>query len=178
MSLNSRLQPTKIIGQRKTFYRQRIAESSCASKETVDIDILVPSRNVDRKIIQSIRMMRRPPSRKGKWSQLSQFWRISTKVMPNIARRPPPDFLKEGDRNFRLPPQRWGIWKIKRRGGSMVLVQVFLKKKGGGGGGGWHFSYLIFLRFIILTFRNYFTLCKIALCIFRKIIFFYHHNIP
>ena len=88
MSLNSRLQPTKIIGQRKTFYRQRIAESSCTSKETVAIDVLVPSRNVDRKIIQSIRIMRRPPSRKGNWSQLSQLWRISTKVMPNIARTP------------------------------------------------------------------------------------------
>ena len=88
MSLNSRLQPTKIIGQRKTFYRQRIAESSCTSKETVAKDVLVPSRNVDRKIIQSIRIMRRPPSRKGNWSQLSQLWRISTKVMPNIARTP------------------------------------------------------------------------------------------
>ena len=31
-----------IIGQRKAFYRQRIPESSCARKETVDIDILEP----------------------------------------------------------------------------------------------------------------------------------------
>ena len=60
MSVNSRLQTTKIIGQRKTFYKQRIPKSSCASKETVDIDILVPSRNVDTKIIQSIRIMSRP----------------------------------------------------------------------------------------------------------------------
>ena len=143
MSLNSRLQPTKIIGQRKTFYRQRIAESSCTSKETVAKDVLVPSRNVDRKIIQSIRIMRRPPSRKGNWSQLSQLWRISTKVMPNIARTPPlpppphhHHFLKEGDRNFRLPPQRLGIWKIKRGAESMALGQVFLKKGGGGWGQG------------------------------------------
>ena len=31
---------TKIIGQRKAFYRQRIPGCSCARKETVDIDIL------------------------------------------------------------------------------------------------------------------------------------------
>ena len=67
---------------------------------------------------------------------------------------PPPFFLKGG------------IWKIKKGGGSMVQGQVFLK-----GGGSWHFSYLIFLRFIIFTFRNYFALCKIVLCIWRKIIF-------
>ena len=73
MSVNSRLKPTKIIDQKKTFYRQRIPESSCARKETVDIDILVTSRNGDRKIMQSIRIMSRPPSRKRKWNQLSQF---------------------------------------------------------------------------------------------------------
>ena len=45
ISVNSRLKATKIIGQRKAFYRQRIPESSCARKTTVDIDILVTSRN-------------------------------------------------------------------------------------------------------------------------------------
>ena len=40
MSVHSRHKGTKIIGQRKTFYRQRIPESTCAKKETVDIDIL------------------------------------------------------------------------------------------------------------------------------------------
>ena len=69
----SRLQVTKIIGQGKTFYRQTIPESSCASKETVDIDIFVPSQNVDRKIMQSIRIMSRPPSTKKNWNQLSRF---------------------------------------------------------------------------------------------------------
>ena len=54
MSVNSGLKATKIIGQRKVFYRQRIPESSCARKETVDIDILVTSRNGDRKIMQSV----------------------------------------------------------------------------------------------------------------------------
>ena len=49
MSVNSGLKATKIIGQRKAFYRQRIPESSCARKETADIDILVTYRNGDRK---------------------------------------------------------------------------------------------------------------------------------
>ena len=65
MSVNSRLKTTKIIGQRKAFYRQRIPESSCARKETVDIDILLTSGNCDRNIMQSIRMTSRRPSRIG-----------------------------------------------------------------------------------------------------------------
>ena len=36
----------------KAFNRKRIPESSCARKQTVDIDILVTSRNGDRKIMQ------------------------------------------------------------------------------------------------------------------------------
>ena len=68
MSVNS-----KIIGQRKALHRQRIPESSCAGKETVDIDTLVKSRNGHRKIMQSIRITSRPPSRKRMWNQLSQF---------------------------------------------------------------------------------------------------------
>ena len=55
----------------KAFYRQRIPGSSCERKETVDI--LVTSRNGDRKIMQSIRITSRPPSKKRKWNQLSQF---------------------------------------------------------------------------------------------------------
>ena len=54
MSANSRLKAIQIIGQRKTFNRQTIPESSCAKKETVDIDIIVTSRNGDRKIMQYI----------------------------------------------------------------------------------------------------------------------------
>ena len=54
------------------FYRHRIPQPNCARKET-DIDILVTSRNGDRKIMQSIRITSRPPSRKRKWNQLSQF---------------------------------------------------------------------------------------------------------
>ena len=66
MSINSRLRTTKTIDQKKAFYRQRIPEFSCARKETVDIDILVTSRNGDRKIMQSVRITSRPPLRKGK----------------------------------------------------------------------------------------------------------------
>ena len=49
MSVNSRLYATKIISQSKAFSRQRIPKFSCARKETVDIDILVKSRNRDKK---------------------------------------------------------------------------------------------------------------------------------
>ena len=51
------------VGQRKAFYRQRIPESSCTRKGTVD-RILVTSRNRDRKIMQSIRIRGRSPSTK------------------------------------------------------------------------------------------------------------------
>ena len=82
MSVNSRLKATKIIGQRKAFYRQRIPEFSCARKETVVIDILVTSGNGDRKIMQCIRITSRPPSRIRKWNQLSQFRLTSFKKIP------------------------------------------------------------------------------------------------
>ena len=36
MSVNSWFKSSKIIGQRKTFYKKRIPESSCAGKETAD----------------------------------------------------------------------------------------------------------------------------------------------
>ena len=49
MSVSSRLKATQIIRQINTFFRQRIPESSCARKETIDIDILVISRSGDRK---------------------------------------------------------------------------------------------------------------------------------
>ena len=51
----------------------------------------------------------------------------------------------------------------------MVQGQVLSK------GGDWHFSNLIFSSFIIFIFRNDFTLSKIVLCIWRKIVFC-HHN--
>ena len=79
LQLNSRLRANKIIGQKKVFYRQRIPQYSYARKETVDIDILVTSRNGDRKIIKT---MCRDHSRIKKWNQLSQFRQTTTKVTP------------------------------------------------------------------------------------------------
>ena len=73
MSVNSRLKATKIIGQRKGLYRQRIPESSCMRKETVDIGIIETSRNGGRKKMQSFRITSGPPLRKKKWNYLSQF---------------------------------------------------------------------------------------------------------
>ena len=63
----------EIISQGKAFYRQRIPESSYVRKETVDIGILVKSRNGDRRIMSSILIASRPPLRMRKWNQLSQF---------------------------------------------------------------------------------------------------------
>ena len=127
MPVNSKLKTTKIIGQRKAFYRQRIPESSCARKETVNIDILVISRNGHRKIMQFIRT-NRPPSRKRKWNQLSQFWRISVKVIPTIARTtsPPPSplFLKEGGSKFWLPATNRGKSEKLKKG-----VEVWCRGK-------------------------------------------------
>ena len=54
-------------------HRQRIQGSNRARKETVDIVIHVTPRNVDRKIMQSIRITSKTLWRKRKWNQLSQF---------------------------------------------------------------------------------------------------------
>ena len=56
VSVNSRLKAISIIGQRKTFCRQRIVESSCMKKETVDSMYSHPCniKNGDRKIMKSI----------------------------------------------------------------------------------------------------------------------------
>ena len=63
---------------RKAFYRQRIPESSYASKETVDIDILVTSRYGDTKIMQSIRITSRLP-----WEKRSgTIWASSDEHLP------------------------------------------------------------------------------------------------
>ena len=57
-------------------------EETCVRKETVDVHIRVTPRNGDWKIMQPIKRTSRFPSRKTKRNQLSQFWRISTKVIP------------------------------------------------------------------------------------------------
>ena len=45
------------------FILKAIPGSSCARKEAVDIDMLITSRNDDRKIMESIEIISRPPSR-------------------------------------------------------------------------------------------------------------------
>ena len=103
MSVNSRLKATKIIGESKAFYRQRILGSSYARKEIADKDILVTSRNGDRKIMQSIRITSRPPSRIRKWNQLSHFRCI-------------PKFLGSGRKSWTLDSGLWtlevGLWTL------------------------------------------------------------------
>ena len=47
---------------KKNICRQRIPESICTRKETIDIDILVTSRNGDRNMIPSIKITSGPPA--------------------------------------------------------------------------------------------------------------------
>ena len=106
----------------------------------------------------------------------SFFWQISHSyafpacLFSFIVRSPllPPPLFKGGKVNLDWGNQskfREGIWKIMYEAGAGLLKR----------GWGWHFSYLICSRFIIFTSRNYYTLCKIVLCIWRKTIFFCHH---
>ena len=73
---------------------------------------------------------------------------------------------KRGGSKFQLPLWEGGakggeIETLKNVGGSIVQGQVFLKDRVC-----WHFSYLIFSRSIVFTFRNYITLhCRIVLSI-------------
>ena len=113
------------------------------------------------------------------WST-KYFWKLHLEVtLHSLDLSPPPPpaapLFKGGGGKFWLPSPEGATWKLKKGGGSILQGQVLLKGWGREGGG-WHFSYLIFSRCIIFTFRNYFTLCKIVLCIWRKIIFFCHHN--
>ena len=62
------------------------------------------------------------------------------------------------------------IWKIFKSGWKYGARAGLLKKRP------WNFCYLIFSRFIVFTLRNYFTLCKIVLCIWRKMLFFCQHD--
>ena len=64
----SRLKATKTI-KRKAFCRQRIPESTCAKEESVDMDILITSKNGDRRIMQSVRIVSGPVTRKRKGIQ-------------------------------------------------------------------------------------------------------------
>ena len=92
-----------------------------------------------------------------KGSEYSRIPSISYFIVQNSP--PPAPFLKGGSE------------KKLKRGWNYGARAGLLKM------GDCRFSYLIFSRFIIFTFRNYFTLCKILLCISRNIISFCHHNL-
>ena len=60
VSINSRAKAIQIIGQTKAFYSQIIPESRCVRKKTLELDILITSKNGDRKIMQSVRITSAP----------------------------------------------------------------------------------------------------------------------
>ena len=110
-----------------------------------------------------------------KFVQLNCIWQSVVYIMllfafgiKMIIVRSPPLFSKGGGSKFWLPPTEGGIWKIKEGGGNMVQGQVFLKAEG---------RPTLFLSNFFevyhFAFRNYFTLCKIVLRIWREIIFFF-----
>ena len=69
-------------------------------------------------------------------------------------------------------------WKYGAWAGLHVSACVFVGGGGEGEGAGWLqlnlFSFSS--RFINFMFRDYFTLCKIVLCIWKKIFFSCYHN--
>ena len=82
-----------------------------------------------------------------------------------------PLFLKEGGDKFwlTLPKQgEGGSQKLKKGDGSMVQGKVFLK---GRGGGRWHFSYLIFSKFIIFTLEITLSFAKLCYAFEEKLFF-------
>ena len=109
-------------------------------------------------------------------------WGFSSKDCIKHSLDPLPIVLKREKINFDYLSRREESEKLEKGGGSMVQRQVLLKVCVyvcvwvGKEVRDWHFSYLLFLRFIIFTYRNYITLCKTVLCIWRETIFFCHHN--
>ena len=61
-----------IIDQRKALCRQRISKSDCARKYTADINILITSKNIDRKIMHFISISTGSPTKIRKRNKLSQ----------------------------------------------------------------------------------------------------------
>ena len=76
-----------MIFQRKALCRQGILKSSCVRKETIDIDILITSRNGSRRIMQTIGTTSVPTTRIRKWNQFSRFIWTSTKCLHNSTIR-------------------------------------------------------------------------------------------
>ena len=67
------LKPLRSSVKGKHSIGREVQSLAVRGQKLVNIDILVTSRNGDRKIIQSIRISSRPHPRKGKCNQLSQF---------------------------------------------------------------------------------------------------------
>ena len=97
---------------------------------------------------------------------INQVWRL-TQFTPAPSLPPPQHFFKEEEISFDYLPWREGGSKKLIKG-----VKVWCRRRSSEKGG-WHFSYLIFSRFITFIFTNYFTL---RLCIWKKTIFFCLHN--
>ena len=91
MPFSSRLTAIYFIGQRKAFCRQIIQNSSCSRKETVDLDMLLKSRNDEQKVMQPIaitnailrRTRKRNHSSQCKWTWLFPFINIFLKFLSN-----------------------------------------------------------------------------------------------
>ena len=112
------------------------------------------------KVKKSFHNMDRPYRSLHSRRALKQPWILKTNKHCHNSDRLP--FLRRGGgiSKFWLPSPEGGTWKIKKGGWMYVAGAGLLNREG------WHFSYLIFSRFIIFKFH------KIVLCI----IFFYHHN--
>ena len=122
MPVNSRLKGTKIIGHRKAFYRQKIPEISCARKETVDVGILVTSRNGDRKIKQSVRKTIRSPSRIRKFHLICKIELIVLTKSQTIGLKQIPNSLRQtSSSKFQIPS--------KKDCGETRLMRIFITVK-------------------------------------------------
>ena len=77
--INFRLTVIQMIGQSKTFYRQRIREPSCAWKEIVERDILLTTTNGDKKKFTT--NQNKWTSHENKGVGFNQFRLTFTKVM-------------------------------------------------------------------------------------------------
>ena len=67
------LKPFRSKVKEKLSIGREFHSLSVRKKKLLLTDILVTSRNGDRKIMQSISIMHRPPLRMRKWNRLSQF---------------------------------------------------------------------------------------------------------
>ena len=118
MPVSSRLKGTKIIAQRKAFYRQKIPEISCARKETVDVGILVTSRNGDRKIKQSVRKTIRSPSRIRKFHLICKIELIVLTKSQTIGLKQIPNSLRQTSSSKSQIPS-------KKDCGETCLMRIF-----------------------------------------------------